>query len=56
MGEGLKIVNDILKRSQEQQSEIYSRGVFLGIGTTLVVLSDPRNGDLLERLIAYCKP
>ena len=53
MAEGLKIVGEIYERAKVQHS--VSVEAYLGIDVAVLVLSNPVNADLLDRLVAYCR-
>lgn len=53
MAEGLKIVNEIYERARVQRS--VSDDAYLGIDVAVLILSDPVNADLFDRVVAYCK-
>ena len=53
MAEGLKIVNEIYKRAIAQRE--VPADAYLGIDVAVLILSEPENKDLLQRLIDYCK-
>lgn len=57
MAEGLKLVNDLYQRAVDQTETEFgvSAIIYQGIVITLLTLSDPRNGDLWERMVAYCQ-
>jgi len=53
MGEGLKLVNDIFQRAVEQHETPLA--AYLGMAGAVLVLSDPSNRDLWERMVGYCE-
>lgn len=53
MGEGLKLVNEIFKRAQEQHD--IPQEFYAGVFATMLVLSNPVNADLWKRMVEYCR-
>lgn len=54
MADGLKLVNDIFERGKAQYPSEPVALLYPGVLFTALVFSDPRNTDLLDRLVVYC--